>query len=129
MWKSLVNGLILISGLTNCLLFGFSSNQLRVLVPQLYRKSPRITASVDEVLVEGERGWIIVFIIFGLERMLIMVGRLVRAMFAEIPEDVWKELERRQRLHEEERRMLRERSRNEAPIPKNRCRNRWMIAR
>lgn len=119
MWKNLLAGLILMSALTNCLLFGYSSNQLRALAPQLYHNNPHstVTGVEDEVFDEGEKGWIVVFIIFGMERMLIVVGLLVRAMNTKIPDDVWSELERRQRLREEERRKLMERSRNETSTP------------
>lgn len=45
-------------------------------------------------LAEG-KGWIVIFIIFGVERLLVYTGLLIYAVVPEVPEDVMEELERR----------------------------------
>lgn len=48
------------------------------------------------------KGWLVVFVIFGLERLLIFTGLLFMAVIPEVPEDVSDELERRQYIHLQE---------------------------
>ena len=47
------------------------------------------------------KGWIVIFIIFGVERLLVFAGLLIYAVVPEIPEGMMKELERRHfvRIH------------------------------
>lgn len=45
-----------------------------------------------------EDGWILVFVIFGLERILLVAGLLIYFTVPAVPEDVQDELERRQFL-------------------------------
>jgi hypothetical protein len=53
-------------------------------------------------LLTHEKGWIVVFCIFGLERLLIVSGLLIYAIVPSVPEDVSDELERRQYIRTQE---------------------------
>lgn len=45
-----------------------------------------------------EKGWVLVFVIFGLERVLLVIGLLIYAIVPAVPEDIQEQLERRQYL-------------------------------
>eukprot|EP00978_Attheya_sp_CCMP212_P000692 scaffold1386_cov55-Attheya_sp.AAC.3 len=81
------------SALTNCLLFGFTSRQLMEYLPGFFFE--------DEMghkrMVPG-KGWIVVFIIFGLERFLLYVGLIIHQLVPSVPEDVVFQMERRQHI-------------------------------
>jgi hypothetical protein len=52
-------------------------------------------------LAEG-KGYIVIFIIFGVERLLVCTGLLIYAIVPEIPEDVMNQLEHRHYIRMEE---------------------------
>jgi len=95
MWKTLLLGITWLSALTNCLIFGFTSGQMREYLPGFYHYDD----SGHLRLIPG-KGWIVVFIIFvvciifGMERSFFYTGLLIRAVVPEIPEIIMKELER-----------------------------------
>jgi hypothetical protein len=90
MWKSLLQGMVWFSCLTNCLLFGFTSDQMMHYMPNFYiRDSVGVTHMVQD------KGWIAILIIFGLERVLIYFGLMLNAMIPSIPEDLAVQLKRR----------------------------------
>ena len=88
------------SALTNCLIVGFTSDQMKEIFPAFYMEDKH----GDTHLVH-DKGWIAVFVIFGLERVLIIIGLLIWAIVPEVPEDVQDEVERlhyvRAQEHEE----------------------------
>jgi anoctamin-10 len=90
MWKSLFHGMVWFSCLTNCLLFGFTSDQMNHYLPSMYVEDD---AGVTHLV--HDRGWLAIFIIFGLERFLIYFGLAVHAMIPTIPEELKVELKRR----------------------------------
>lgn len=97
MWNTLVSCILWLSALTNCMIFGFTSDQLMQYLPQFYY----YTDAGHTRLAEG-KGWIVIFIIFGVERLLVYLGLLIYAIVPEIPEDVMEELERRHFVRMEE---------------------------
>jgi anoctamin-10 len=97
MWKTLMASVIWMSALTNCLLFGFTSDQMMHYVPDFYTRDKE-----GFTLLTHEKGWIVVFCIFGLERLLIVSGLLIYAIVPAVPEDVSDELERRQYIRTQE---------------------------
>lgn len=103
MWKILIACIVWMSALTNCLLAGFTSDQLMHYMPTFY-----IQDETGYTTFGHEKGWLTVFVIFGLERVLILAGLLIYAIVPAVPEDVTNELERRQyiRWKEEEERSL-----------------------
>jgi hypothetical protein len=44
--------------------------------------------------IEHDDGWMVVFVIFGLERFLLLMGLLIHAIVPAVPEDVVNEMER-----------------------------------
>jgi anoctamin-10 len=93
MWKSLLQCMVWFSCLTNCLLFGFTSDQMMHYMPSFYVEDGQgITHLVQD------KGWIAVFIIFALERGLIYFGLSLYAMVPSVPEDLAIELRRRRFL-------------------------------
>ena len=104
MWNTLVSCILWLSALTNCLIFGFTSDQLMQYLPQFYY----LNENGHTRLAEG-RGRIVVFIIFGVERLLVCTGLLIYAVVPEIPEDVMEELERRHFVRMEESKKVKER--------------------
>jgi len=103
MWNTLVSCILWLSALTNCLIFGFTSDQLMQYLPQFYY----LNEQGHTRLAEG-RGWIVVFIIFGVERLLVYTGLLIYAVVPEIPEDVMEELERRHFVRMQESKRIKE---------------------
>jgi anoctamin-10 len=97
MWKTLMASVIWMSALTNCLLFGFTSDQMMHYVPDFYARDRE-----GFTLLTHEKGWIVVFVIFGLERLLIISGLLIYAIVPGVPEDISDELERRQYIRTQE---------------------------
>lgn len=101
-WNSLLSCVVWMSALTNCLIVGFTSDQMMQIFPTFYmQEQDTITATCssgsqgDATLVHhGNKGWMAVFVIFGLERILLCVGLLIHAIVPEIPEDVRDEMER-----------------------------------
>jgi anoctamin-10 len=92
-WKSLLECMVWSSALTNCLLFGFTSDQMMHYMPSFYVEDGHgVTHLVQD------KGWIAVFIIFALERVLIYFGLSLYAMVPSIPEDLAIELQRRRFL-------------------------------
>jgi Calcium-activated chloride channel len=77
MWNTLISCILWTSALTNCLIVGFSSDQLEHYLPHLY--APDDESDYSD-LGQSEKSWILVFIIFGLERCLLIFGLLVYAI-------------------------------------------------
>ncbi|GAX16666.1 hypothetical protein FisN_23Lh202 [Fistulifera solaris] len=84
MWRDLISAIVWMSALTNCLLMGFSSDQLMHYLPQLYERD-EVSGYTD---MGHERSWIVIFIIFGLERLLLFVGITLHAIIPAVPEDI-----------------------------------------
>ena len=97
MWNTLVSCILWLSALTNCLIFGFTSDQLMQYLPQFYH----LNEHGHTRLAEG-KGYIVIFIIFGVERLLVCTGLLIYAIVPEIPEDVMNQLEHRHYIRMEE---------------------------
>ena len=98
MWRHLIAILVWMSALTNCLIAGFTSDQLMQLWPSFYLRNE--TGYTD---MGHERGWIAIFLIFGLEHVLLIMGFLIYVIVPAVPEDVQDALERRQFLRLKER--------------------------
>jgi len=68
-WKYLLKSIVWLSAFTNCLIFSFSSRQMYNYLPEYF--------TLDET---GEHnfkigsGWVVIFFIFGVERLLILFG-------------------------------------------------------
>lgn len=96
MWKNLIRAIIWLSALTNCLIFGFTSDQLMQFLPTYYflddNDKTRLT----------QNSWVVIFIIFGLERVLIYLGLAFAAVIPAVPEDVMDQLEKRYWIREKE---------------------------
>ena len=90
MWKSLLQFMVWFSCLTNCLLFGYTSDQMMQFMPSFY-----IRDGSGSTHMVHDKGWIAILIIFGLERVLIYVGLILRAMIPTISEDLMIQLKRR----------------------------------
>lgn len=84
------------SALTNCLIVGFTSGQLMYYMPDFYIRDSRGVNNFGH-----EDGWLAVLVIFGLERVLLILGLIIYAVVPPVPEDVANELERRQYLRME----------------------------
>ena len=96
-WRYLMASIVWMSALTNCLITGFTSDQLMHYFPTFFLEDD--TGYTD---MGHERGWIAVFVIFGLEHVLLVTGVLIYAIVPAVPEDVQDELERRQFLRMKE---------------------------
>lgn len=100
MWGKLLNALVNLSALTNCLIFGFTSGQLMEWIPSLYTIDDS-----DHMRFKDNKGWLVIFIIFGVERALLYFKKLVDGFISDVPDDVMEELERKHFVLEEEYRM------------------------
>jgi len=82
-WKTLFTGMVWCSALTNCLLVGFTSEQLMQYLPELY-----IEDKNGFVHLVHDKGYLTVFLIFGLEHGLLLLGLLICALIPMVPEEV-----------------------------------------
>lgn len=96
-WGHLMKSIVWLSALTNCLITGFTSDQLMHYFPSFYARTE--TGYTD---MGHEKGWVAVFMIFGLEHVMIVLGLLIYAIIPAVPEDIEDELERRQFLRMKE---------------------------
>jgi anoctamin-10 len=101
MWRDLMACVLWMSALTNCLIVGFTSDQLMHYLPSFYILD-EATGYTD---MGHEKSWIVVFVIFGLERLLIIVGLLIHAIVPKVPENVTDQLERQHYVLEQEARL------------------------
>jgi anoctamin-10 len=92
MWRTLIATVIWTSALTNCLIAGFTSGQLTHYLPEFYIRD-HVTGDFE---LDDEDGYLVIFVIFGLERLLLIAGLLILAVVPATPEDVVNEIERRQ---------------------------------
>eukprot|EP00559_Dactyliosolen_fragilissimus_P006979 CAMPEP_0184856590 /NCGR_PEP_ID=MMETSP0580-20130426/1767_1 /TAXON_ID=1118495 /ORGANISM="Dactyliosolen fragilissimus" /LENGTH=299 /DNA_ID=CAMNT_0027351693 /DNA_START=1439 /DNA_END=2338 /DNA_ORIENTATION=+ len=96
-WEYLITAIVWLSALTNCMIFCFTSMQLYQWLPGYF--------VVDD---EGEHdlspgsGWMIVFIVFGIERFLIYSGNLINMIIPEVPQYVIEMEERREYVYFQE---------------------------
>jgi anoctamin-10 len=90
MWKDLLRGMVWFSCLTNCLLFGFTSDQMLHYLPSLFEQ----TNEGETLLAEG-KGRLVVLLIFGIERILIFTGLILNRMIPVIPGNLSIKLRRR----------------------------------
>ena len=82
-WKRTLQCMVWCSCLTNCLLFGFTSDQMMHYVPHFYiRDGDGVTHMVHD------KGWIAILILFGLERALIVLGLVLHALIPVLPESL-----------------------------------------
>jgi hypothetical protein len=93
MWKDLLRGMVWSSCLTNCLLFGFTSDQMLQYVPDLYEQ----TEDGETRLAEG-KGRLVVLLIFVIERILIISGLILHRWIPTIPPELSEKLRRRMYL-------------------------------
>jgi hypothetical protein len=90
MWKDLLTGMVWLSCLTNCLLFGFTSDQMLHYVPDLY-----IQNEEGETLLAEGKGRLVILLIFGIERILIYAGLIMNRLIPTVPLDLSIKLRRR----------------------------------
>ena len=96
MWKDLLTGMVWLSCLTNCLLFGFTSDQMLHYLPDLYIQNEE----GETFLAEG-KGRLVILLIFGIERILIYTGLIINRLIPTVPIDLSIKLRRRKfLLHE-----------------------------
>lgn len=95
--RNLLASIIWMSALTNCLITGFTSDQLMHYFPSFYTRTEGGYTEMGH-----DKGFIAVFMIFGLEHVVLVLGLLTFAIVPAVPEDVQDELERRQYLRMKE---------------------------
>jgi len=96
-WGSLLTGIVILSALTNCLIFGFTSGQLMEWWPHFYTLDDS-----DHLRFNDNKGWLMIFILVGFEHILLCMKLLIYAIIPDVPEDVMDELERKHFVQEEE---------------------------
>jgi len=87
-WKLVMTFIIWFSALTNCLLFGMSSKQLMELLPN------DLIEDEDLDLLSGKGTPMAVFIIFGLERIILVLGLVMNLVLESVPDCVKVKLDR-----------------------------------
>jgi anoctamin-10 len=92
MWRTLIAIVIWTSAITNCLIAGFTSGQLTHYLPEFYIRDHE----TGDYQLDDEDGYLVIFVIFGLERLLLIAGLLILVVVPATPEDVVDEIERRQ---------------------------------
>jgi hypothetical protein len=74
-WFEVMQGMVLLAVLTNCLILGFSSEQLMQWLPTLYSRDP--TTGGDQIMAVGS-GRYVVGAVFGCEHLLLLVAVWLR---------------------------------------------------
>ena len=82
-WSTLIKCIVWFSAITNCMIFCFSSMQMVQYLPQYFN----VDNSGEHDLKDGN-GWIVVFILFGIERLLLVTGIVLSIAIPSTPEDV-----------------------------------------
>ncbi len=82
-WASLVKCIVWLSAFTNCMIFCFSSMQMVQYLPDYF-----IIDKTGEHDLKDGNGWVVVFIIFGIERFLLLVGIILCLVIPDVPEEV-----------------------------------------
>ena len=95
MWKQIFQLMIWTSALTNCIIFAFTSSQMKQWLPDNY-----ITDDYGRTVLVPHTADETVLIVFAIEHMVLLVGLLVRQFIDPIPEDVVNEVDRVKWLHE-----------------------------
>jgi len=93
MWKRLLQCMVWFSCLTNCLLFGFTSDQMLHYMPDFYMRDEEGNTHIVQ-----DKGWMAILIIFALERVLIYIGLALTGLIPTIPEHLLIKLKRRKYL-------------------------------
>ncbi|CAJ1942244.1 unnamed protein product [Cylindrotheca closterium] len=93
MWKRLLQFMVWFSCLTNCLLFGFTSDQMLHYMPDFYMRDEEGNTHIVQ-----DKGWMAILIIFALERVLIYIGLALTTLIPTIPEQLLIKLKRRKYL-------------------------------
>jgi anoctamin-8 len=102
MWRSLIGGVVWLSALSNCLIFGFTSQQMMQWLPSFFV----IAEDGDQELAAG-KGRFVVTVVFVLERTLLLLGLLVYFIVPAVPEDVAEKIEAREWVRAQAARKLR----------------------
>lgn len=92
-WRDLMACIIWTSALTNCLIVGFSSEQLEYYLPTYYLHDQ--TGHTD---MNNANSWVVIFIIFALEHILVVLGMFIHAIIPEVPEDIADQIEKQNHL-------------------------------
>ena len=82
-WLSLIKCIVWMSAITNCMIFCFSSMQMVQFLPHYFNID-----DAGEHNLKKENGWVMVFIVFGIERVLLVIGIIVGFFIPSVPEDV-----------------------------------------
>lgn len=93
MWAELLQAMVWFSCLTNCLLFGFTSDQMMHYIPTLYMHD-----ETGDTHLVNDKGWIAIFVIFGIEHVLVITGLILNALIPATPTALATKLRRRMYL-------------------------------
>lgn len=93
--------IVWMSAITNCFIFCFSSMQMFQYVPEYFT----VDKSGEHDLKLDESGMSVIFLLFGIERALVVFGLLIDLFIPDLPEAVVSREKRKQyvdfRLHQE----------------------------
>ncbi len=98
------------SALTNCLIFGYSSQQMMQYAPSLFF----IAADGDQDVLD-EKEWLVALVVFGMERLLLFIGIIINLAVPLVPADVETKVEHQAYERAKEARLMRHMSRKGLP--------------
>ena len=101
-WLSLIRTIVILSALTNCFIVGLTSNQLMQFVPMLFF----IGEDGEKHMIKG-KGYIVILVIVGIERLLLIIHLLLNSLIPKVPEDVLENLARCEFVKNQEAKLLR----------------------
>ena len=93
-YTTLLATIVWISAFTNCFIFAFTSRQMATWLPQYFD----IDEGTGDHYPAHGKGWIVVAIVFGIERVLLVLGLVIRLLMPSVPEPVKKLRERIEHL-------------------------------
>jgi len=88
-WKALINVIVTLSALTNCLIFGMTSGQMAQYFPEWFY----MNESGDRTWIRG-KGYMVILVIVGIERFLLLLKFLVNSMIPKVPMEILEKVER-----------------------------------
>jgi len=95
MWKHLLNMMVSLSALTNCLIFTFTSSQLQQFIPHSY-----VTDQFGRPALKTGAAEETMLLMLGLEHSLILLAALIKSIVPKVPQHVKNGISKRDYLHQ-----------------------------
>lgn len=101
-WNFVMSCIVWMSALTNCVIFAYTSHEMVQYVPGLFDNSSNGKQGIIK-----EKEWMVLGCVLGAERLLLLLGILIRLIMSQFPSEVSTIIEHQAHIRMKEARMLR----------------------